>query len=150
MRGEAARKGDSEMQSRTFGLGLAIAGVALAVVLFVVLSGDDDSGSTPTTTTAADSSSDGGGGASSVPTIVVKDGQPVGGVQDLSFDKGDQIQFVVESDTADEVHFHGYDIGKDVQGGGRVEFDVPATIDGVYEVELETSHTQLAQITVNP
>jgi hypothetical protein len=138
------------MQSRRFGLGLAVAGVALAVVLFVVLSGDDDSGSTPTTTTTPDSGSNTGSGTSTVPTIVVEDGQPVGGVQELSFDKGDQIQFVVESDTADEVHFHGYDIGKDVEAGGRVEFDVPATIDGVYEVELETSHTQLAQITVNP
>jgi hypothetical protein len=138
------------MQSRKFGLGLAIAAIAVAVVLFIVLSGDDDSGSTPTTTAAGESGSNGGGGASSVPTIVVKDGQPVGGVQELSFDKGGQIQFVVDSDTADEVHFHGYDIGKDVEAGGRVEFDVPATIDGVYEVELETSHTQLAEITVNP
>jgi hypothetical protein len=137
------------MQSRKFGLGLAIAGIAAAVVLFVVLSGDDDSGST-TTTTAAESGSNGAGAESSVPTIVVKDGQPVGGVQELSFDKGGQIQFVVESDTADEVHFHGYDIGKDVEAGGRVEFDVPATIDGVYEVELEASHTQIAEITVNP
>ena len=138
------------MQSRKFGLGLAIAAIAAAVVLFVVLSGDDDSESPATTTSAAESGSNGSGAAPSVPTIVVKDGQPVGGVQELSFDKGDQIQFVVESDTADEVHFHGYDIGKDVEAGGSVEFDVPATIDGVYEVELEASHTQLAEITVNP
>jgi hypothetical protein len=48
------------------------------------------------------------------------------------------------------VHFHGYDVAKDVEAGGRVEFDVPATIDGVFEVELEGSHTQLAEVTVNP
>jgi hypothetical protein len=132
------------MQSRKLGLGLAAAAIAVAVVLFVVLSGDDDSGSTQTTT-SAQSGANGG-----VPTIVVKDGQPVGGIQELSFDKGGQIQFAVDSDTADEVHFHGYDVMNDVEAGGRVEFDVPATIDGVFEVELETSHTQLAEITVNP
>jgi hypothetical protein len=144
MRGAAARKDVLKMQSRKLGLGLSAAAVAIAVVLFVVLKGDDESASTQTTTGAAQS---GGGG---VPTIVVEDAQPVGGVQELTFEVGGRIRFAVDSDTADEVHFHGYDVAKDVEAGGRVEFDVPATIDGVFEVELEGSHTQLAEVTVNP
>ena len=68
---------------------------------------------------------------------MVKDGQPVGGVQELTFTEGDDIRFRVESDVSDEVHFHGYDVGEDVEAGGSVEFDVPATITGVFEVELE-------------
>ena len=85
-----------------------------------------------------------------VATIVVKGGQPVGGVQDLEFDKGGQIRFVVESDVDEEVHMHGYDVSQDVAAGGKVEFDVPATIEGVFEVELEESVVPIAEITVNP
>ena len=81
---------------------------------------------------------------------MVKDGQPVGGVQELSFTEGDDIRFIVESDVSDEVHFHGYDVGEDVEAGGTVEFDVPATITGVFEVELEERVVPIAEITVNP
>ncbi len=85
-----------------------------------------------------------------MPTIVIKDGEPVGGVQDLSFTEGDDIRFKVESDVADEVHFHGYDVGMDVEAGGSVTFDVPATDTGVFEVELEERVVPIAEITVNP
>jgi hypothetical protein len=122
---------------------LTIAGVAVVavVILFIVLKGNDDNATTATTS----SSSDG-----AVATIKVVNGQPVGGVQDLTFTQGEDIRFRVDSDVADEVHFHGYDIGKDVEAGGSVTFDVPATIAGKFEVELEQRVTQLAEITVNP
>jgi hypothetical protein len=110
---------------------VAIVGV---IVLFVVLKGGDggqtDSGQ--------------------IATITVKDGQPVGGVQKLTFTQPEAIRFKVDSDTADEVHFHGYDVGKDVEAGGSVSFDVPSTITGVFEVELENAVVPLAEITVNP
>ena len=32
-----------------------------------------------------------------VPTIVVKEGQPVGGIAELNYNKGDQIHFKVDS-----------------------------------------------------
>ena len=141
---------------------LAIAGVAVAVVvvLFIVLR---DSGNDSTTTTSppaqetttsgsgqAGGETNGGGATAEVPTIVIKDGQPVGGVRDLSFTQGDDIRFKVESDVADEVHFHGYDVGMDVEAGGSVTFDVPATDAGVFEVELEERVVPIAEITVNP
>jgi ABC-type transporter Mla subunit MlaD len=117
-----------------------IAGVlVVAVVLFIVLKGSGDNGTTTTSTSTGD-----------VATIKVVNGQPVGGVQDLTFTEGDDIRFRVDSDVSDEVHFHGYDIGKDVKAGGSVTFDVPATITGKFEVELESRVTQLAEITVNP
>ena len=49
------------------------------------------------------------------------------GSQELTFTEGDDIRFRVESDVAEEVHFHGYDVAEDVAAGGSVEFDVPAT-----------------------
>jgi hypothetical protein len=152
------------MQSQTRTLVIGVAAVALAVVLFVVLQGgDDDDGDSPATTpttTAVDQQTGGSGGSQGggnekpeepeVATIVVRDGQPVGGVQELEFAKGDDIRFVVESDISEEVHLHGYDVAKEVSAGGEVSFDVPATIEGVFEVELEHSVVPLAEITVTP
>jgi len=53
-------------------------------------------------------------------TIVVQDAKPVGGVKDVTFKKGGTVDLTVKSDTADEVHFHGYDVHKDVAKGGSV------------------------------
>jgi hypothetical protein len=79
---------------------------------------------------------------------VIKNGHPVGGVQKLTFDEGDQIEFTVASDVAEEVHLHGYDVSMDVDAGGRVKFNVPATIPGVFEAELEHSVVPIAEISV--
>jgi hypothetical protein len=139
---------------------VGVAAIAAAVALFIVLSGGDDD--SPTTTTTAATTTEAGGGDGSggreaskppkpeVPTIVVKDGEPVGGAQELTFSSGDDIRFNVRSDAAAEVHFHGYDVMEDVEAGGEASFDVPADIEGVFEVELEETATQIAEITVEP
>lgn len=156
------------MQNRGAGIAVAVIGVVAAVVLFVVLGGgdgsDDSSGTSTTVESATTTPDDGGGqsgggqsgggssggGEAEVPTIVVKGGEPVGGVQELEFTEDDDIRFVVESDVADEVHFHGYDVAEEVEAGGEVEFDVPATLTGEFEVELEERVVPIAEITVNP
>ncbi len=84
------------------------------------------------------------------PTIVIKNGKPVGGIRDLTYNKGERIHFVVDSDVSDEVHVHGYDIMKDVKAGGSVSFDFPASLEGVFEAELEGRKEQIIQLTVNP
>ena len=122
-------------------LGLAV--VVLVVAFVVARSGSDDSGSGSATTASTPV-------APPVPTVVVKDAKPVGGIQRLSFKHGGRIVFVVKSDTADEVHFHGYDVGKDVAAGGSVRFDVKATIEGRFEVELEEHKEQIAEVEVTP
>jgi hypothetical protein len=153
------------MQSRKVGVAVTALAAVVAIVLFVVLR-DDDSGSggaTKTspaaqTPTADNPGSDGSGGpgkkprsgGAKSPTIVVRGGQPTGGIQELTFQKGGRIRFTVESDVADEVHLHGYDIAKPVEAGGAVRFDVPASIEGVFEVELEQRVVPLAEVTVNP
>jgi hypothetical protein len=87
---------------------------------------------------------------SATPTIVVKNGEPVGGVQELEYNAGDQVRFKVESDVADEIHVHGYDLMKDVPAGGSVTFSFPAEIEGIFEVELEERKEQIAELRVNP
>jgi hypothetical protein len=131
---------------------LGIAVVAVAVVLLIVLKDDggDDNGGATTPQPANGSKPKEKPARPEVPVIVVKDGKPVGGVAELSFDAGDQIRFKVASDTSDEIHIHTYDIEKEVEAGGTVSFDFPATIEGIVEAELHGSGEQIAEIQVNP
>lgn len=111
--------------------------IVVAIVLLVVLKKSDSSTTTSNTN-------------GKVPVIVVKNGKPVGGVKALTYNKGEQIRFKVESDVSDEVHVHGYDIMKDVKAGGSVSFDFPASLEGVFEAELEGRKEQIIELTVNP
>jgi hypothetical protein len=136
---------------------VALGAVAALVILFVVLSGDDDNGGGSTTQTQAATGATGATGqenqAPAEPAtkrIVIVNGKPQGGVQKLEYKKGDRIRFTVTSDVADEIHVHGYDLKKDVPAGGTVRFSFPASIEGVFEVELEGRREQIAQLTVNP
>lgn len=120
----------------------AIAGAALVVVaavLLIVLSSNGSNDKSSTTD------------AGTVPTIVVnQNAEPVGGIAELTYHEGDQIHFKVTSAIADEVHLHGYDIMKDVKAGGTVSYDFPATIEGVFEAEMENQKQQIIQLTVEP
>ena len=152
------------MSSRRLPALLALAGVVLAVVLFLVLKDDtDDEDSTvasaPTESATGDAEQSNEAKQEpekskpkppEVPVIEVKGGQPVGGVTELEVAKGDEIRFIVKSDVDEEVHMHGYDVSQDVTAGGKVEFKVPATIEGVFEVELEHSVVPIAEISVVP
>jgi hypothetical protein len=146
------------VQSRGLRIGLVVVAAAVAVVLFVVLSGDDDdeteSGAATATQTEAQPAN-GGQEANpepeaEIPTIEVKGGKPVGGVQELAFESGDRIRFRVTSDAPAEVHLHGYDVMMDVEPGKPVTFDVPADIEGIFEVELEETAVQIAEVEVSP
>lgn len=125
------------MNSNTMRVVAGIAVIVVAIVLLVVLKSDDSSKTT--------SNTDG-----KVTTIVIRHGEPVGGIADLTYNKGERVRFNVDSDVSDEVHVHGYDIMKDVKAGGSVNFDFPATIEGVFEAELEGRGEQIIELTVNP
>jgi hypothetical protein len=125
------------MNSNTTRVVAGIAVIVVAVVLLVVLKKDDSSKTTSNT-----------GGK--VTTIVIKHGKPVGGIAHLTYNEGERARFKVDSDVSDEVHMHGYDIMKDVKAGGSVSFDFPASIEGVFEAELEGRKEQILELTVNP
>jgi hypothetical protein len=140
------------MQSTTARIGVLVAVVAAAVVLFIVLSGDDDNGGETTTTTTTAGTTTEASQPAGPPVITVRNGKPVGGVPDLSFNKGDRIQFVVQLDQpAEEVHVHGYEITEPA-ATSPVRISFPADIDGVFEVEVhaEGGEFQIAELTVNP
>jgi hypothetical protein len=125
------------MNSNAAKVALGAGAIVVAIVLLVVLKNGDGGG---------ESSNENG----NVPIIVIEHGKPVGGVKKLTYNEGEQVRFKVRSDVSDEVHVHGYDIMKDVEAGGSVAFDFPATIEGVFEAELEGRGEQIAELTVNP
>jgi hypothetical protein len=145
---------------------LIVGAIAVLVVAYVVIQGgsedDKDNAATPATETTQSAPSTGSTQSTqststeetpaepSIPTVRVVDAKPQGGVKKLEFDKGDQIRFKVVSDTADEIHVHGYDLMKDVAKGGSVSFSFNGSIDGRFVVELEDHEEQIAELDVAP
>ena len=80
--------------------------------------------------------------------IRVVGGRPQGGIARPKVKKGENVLLVVRSDTADEVHLHGYDISREVAVGSTVRIAFVARIPGRFEVELEQSGVMLAELTV--
>ena len=115
----------------------------------VALAGCGGSGNSGTTNAAATTS--GTTTTANAPVtirVIVKGGKPVGGIQRATVKKGQTVAIVVDSDVADEVHVHGYDLHKDVPAGGTIRIAFPATIVGEFEAELESRKLQIVEFTV--
>jgi hypothetical protein len=142
------------MQSNAARAGIVAALAAVAVVLFVVLSGGEDGhdrgSGTETATQAATTDSAPPEPQSDV--VTMRNGAPAGGVQELEYFKGEDIRIEVRLDEPQEdVHIHGYDVEK-LNPSGTVRFDFPASIEGIFELEAHgpSGDVQLAEIVVNP
>jgi len=126
------------MQSTPARIGL-LAAVIAAVVVFIVLKSNN-----------SDTSSD---TANGVQVLTVNDGNPVGGVKTLTYNKGDRIQLEVKLNPPEEaVHVHGYEIEKPAEHS-PVTFSFPASLDGEFEVEvhrLDKMEGPIAELHVNP
>jgi hypothetical protein len=130
---------------------LALLLAVFAVVGFAACGSDDDTTtSAGTITTNEEAATREEGKKPATPTIVVRNGEPVGGVQELEYDAGDEIRFRVSSNQADEVHVHGYDVEEEIPAGGSAVVSFPAEIEGIFEVELHGSGAQIAELHVNP
>jgi hypothetical protein len=148
-------------RARVATLVLVVVVVAGGFVLASSLGGDDDKEPAAVTTQAAPAPSAPTPDAAptttaaeppkpTVKTVVVRNAKPVGGVQPISVKQGDTLRFAVQSDVADGIHVHGYDILEKVDAGGSVNFEFPAKIGGVFEVELEDRGVQIASLKVEP
>jgi hypothetical protein len=133
---------------------IVAAAIVVAAGLFFVLRPDngDDNASGTTTTTATTSTTTTATEPTEPPPpatvrIVVRGGEPVGGVRNVTVSKGRQVVLIVSSDVADEVHLHGYNLKRDVAPGAPARLPFRATINGTVEVELEQRGLPLARIT---
>jgi hypothetical protein len=137
------------MQSRAARLGVLAAVIVAAVVLFIVLdNGSDDDGGGGSTTTASGSTTTAG------PVVLnVSDGEPVGGVKTVTYDKGDQVNLEVRLNRPEEeIHVHGYEI-EEPADTSPVRLSFPAKLDGIFEIEVhhtDGTEAQIAELHVNP
>lgn len=149
-------------------IGVLVATVLVLALAFVLLSpeADDDSNTadTPTTTAPGTTSetpaptttvtSEAPPAADHEPAferVLVRAGKPRGGVQTITAEKGERARIeVISSDTSDEVHLHGYDISRDVKPGKNARFSFDADAEGIFEMELHGTHTQIAKLVVTP
>lgn len=141
------------MRSTSARAGILAAAVVAAVALFIVLNDDSDDGSdesgpsravTKTTTTAT----------SPGPTVLtVRDGDPVGGVRTLAYDKGEQVDLEIRlNPSEEEIHVHGYEITKSAERS-PVLLSFPARLDGIFDVEVHRTDggdAQIGELRVNP
>jgi hypothetical protein len=80
--------------------------------------------------------------------IYIVGGKPKGGVQTITYNRGQQVVLTVTSDVADEVHVHGFNIKKELPRDGSVTFSFPATDQGGHVIELEGRGEQIANLEV--
>jgi hypothetical protein len=148
----------SRAQRLTF-LAIAVV-IAIVAVVIIASSGNDEqevtsSDQTATPTAPATPAEEGTAEPTETPTPTPtpKPEPPLvepGKVTKLRFKQGDTVRFRVRSDVADEVHVHGYDLMKDVEPGQTITFAFPASITGIFEIELENRGEQIAQLRVDP
>ena len=137
---------------------VAAAIVVAAGLFFLLRPGDDDGAATATTTTSTRPTTNTTTEPPPPPApppparveITVRDGRPVGGVRRVTVAKGRRVILVVDSDVADHVHLHGYDVMRDVAPGTPARLSFRATIVGTVEVELEDGGVPLARVTTQP
>jgi hypothetical protein len=147
----------SRAQRLTF-LAIAVVIAVVAVVILASSGNDEEEAATPaaqstptaTPTTSADEPTE---TPTPTPTPTPKPEPPLvepGSVAKLRFTEGETVRFRVRSDVADHVHVHGYDLMKDVEPGKTITFSFPATITGIFEIELEDRGEEIAQLRVDP
>ena len=151
--------------SRGARIGVLVATVVVLGLAFVLLSpeADDDSNTARTPTTPPATTTEPAGATETTPappppppaptfeTIRVRGGAPVGGIERVTVKKGERARIEVAStDTSDEVHLHGYDMTREVAPGSPARFSFAADAEGIFEIELHGTHTQIGELTVEP
>ena len=147
---------DKRQRMTLLGIAAAIAVVAVAVAL-VAGGADDEESKTTSQTTAADTTSAPTTDApAQIPEkpepeqIEVKGGEPVGGAEQIEVEKGDRVEIEVSSDEQLPIHLHGYDLERPAAPGKPARFRFRADIEGVFEIEIESTATPVAELTVKP
>lgn len=152
-------------------IGIGVAALVAAVVLFILLRPDDEDPSPASETTAAATTDEtttetdtGETEDEETPTeedTTTEEGPaqfrvdvPASGpqrVQRLNARQGDDVELVVTLGYHDDVHLHGYDLLIHTGPGlppARFEFE--ATTPGRFEIETELAHQQIAELRVRP
>ncbi len=77
-------------------------------------------------------------------------GEVVGGVETIEVTSGEEVTMTVTSDVQEELHVHGVDLYEDLPPGEEVEVTFTPEAEGIFEIELHGSGTQIANLEVSP
>jgi hypothetical protein len=145
---------------------LIAAGLGLIVSLFVALRQDDDevaqattatapatTEAPPATTEAPPATTTEPPATTAAPAVIrinyeIEGGRPVGGIARDSVASGRTVVITVTADVTDHVHVHGYDLMADVAPGSPATIRFVADAPGRFEIELEDSGVQIAELEV--
>lgn len=67
----------------------------------------------------------------------------------IAVDLGGRVHVTASGDVAEEIHIHGYDIVIEVESGVEHDAEFVADIPGIFEVELEDSHSEVFELEVS-
>ena len=121
----------------------AVAAVTLALVL--PLGGC--AGKAPSASGASSSGTAAGSAAKQI-VITITHGKASGDTGRVPVKVNSHVTIQVTSDTADEVHLHGYDIEKELQPGKPTTLSFVADQTGIFEVELHKANTVILHLQV--
>lgn len=146
---------------------LIAAALGLLLSLFLALRPGDDEDAAPTTTvattTAPDTTETEPAATTTEPPattapkppdvvtirITVRTETP-GRLRRFSVRRHRDVRLVVDSELADEVHLHGYDLMADVTPGSPATIEFTADAPGRFEIELEDRGLEIAELEVRP
>ena len=134
--------------------------LAIAALMLAGCAGTDEPASTgsPTETSSASETATATPTTSASPArptasgnridVAFAAGQVSGDTGRVPVPVGEEVTITVTSDVADEIHLHGYDLSAEVSPEAPATLTFPATIPGVFEVELEQLGTLLFTLQV--
>jgi len=135
-----------------------LAGAVLICFLLAGCGSDDGDGQAAATTAAATSTSSAtstseattstAGFSGKLIEIKVTGDQVETAERRVTVATGEKVRIRVQSDVADEVHVHSYDLKKDVAPGKPAVIEFTADVPGSFEVELEEAHRKLIDLLV--
>ncbi|MET0697386.1 MAG: hypothetical protein ABWZ58_08145 [Acidimicrobiia bacterium] len=106
---------------------------------------------TTTTTTVATTTSTVAETTTTAQTIdITVEAGVIGGPNTVSVRVGDRVSVWVLSDVDAEIHVHGYNVFFEAPAGVPTEVALTADVLGIFEVELEETHTPLFALEVTP
>jgi hypothetical protein len=81
---------------------------------------------------------------------VYYEGGQVVGPDRIEVEVGDVVSVWALSDVDESIHVHGYDLVFAAKADVPIEISLTAGAPGIFEVELESSHTLLFELEVSP
>jgi FtsP/CotA-like multicopper oxidase with cupredoxin domain len=131
-------------------LGIAVAIAIAAVIILSAGGGSDTTPGASATATPNGQPQEASPGQAATATPTPAPLLTAGHEQTITVAKGATVRLRIRVAKDDIVHVHGYNIEKPVPAGRTLELSFPATIDGIFEIELHQAGVTIGRLKVEP